>query len=761
MHLKELFNFSSTAKLALLVSVFLGIGIIYSCSQNQEADSALEAGHAAQNENFVGDETCQSCHAEETAAWKGSHHDYAMKKATESSVRGDFSDATFTHQGETYRFFRDDSLFMVEAPGPDGNPIQYQITHTFGWTPLQQYLVDFGKGKLQALNIAWDTEREQWFAMNPDEEIKHGDWLHWTGGAMNWNTMCADCHSTNLKQNYIAEADSFHTTWSSINVSCESCHGPGKQHVEFMQSGQGAEATIQRIRRDLNLADTTDQMAQINQCAQCHSLREKLTDGYNHNGNFLDHFNPTLPHPESYFPDGQIKEEVYVYASFLQSKMFANGVKCTDCHDPHTLELKANITDNSLCMQCHQPSYNTREHHFHEPNTEASQCISCHMTGRYYMEVDFRRDHSFRVPRPDLSAEFGTPNACNNCHGDQSSEWAASAVEEWYGPDRQDRYAEMLTRADSLGPDVIPELQDFATDTTHPHIARATAVWYLGQFGGQPNMDLLEQALNDENPLVRKSSARVLGNLSTDLKQPVLQDALDDSVRAVRVAAANGLAEFSAADMAFNLKQHFNTALKEYKQYLDVSRYFPAGLMNRGQFYEKQGQTDRAIEAYQQAIEKDSQFNPARVNLAYLYNSRGNNTEAEKLLRTVIEQEPDYGPAYYSLALLLAEGQRLEEAVTFFVKGADLMPNHARLRYNLAISYQNLNQPEKAGQAYRGAIELEPENPDYRYGICTLYIQQQQFKEALPHARKLVEIQPQNQRFQQLLDMVENRAGSD
>lgn len=757
MHLNTYFNFSSSVKLVIILSVFLVIGIIYSCNQSND-EPASDAGQVV-TEGFVGDEACRSCHAEETDAWKGSHHYYAMKEATESSVRGDFSDITFTHQDETYRFFRDDSLFMVEAPGPDGSRIQYEITHTFGWTPLQQYLVDFGKGKLQALNIAWDTEKEQWFAMNPDEEIRHGDWLHWTGGAMNWNSMCADCHTTDLKQNYIAEADSFHTTWSSINVSCEACHGPGKQHVEFMKSGESAQATIERIRRDLNLTDSTAQQAQINQCAQCHSLREELTDSYAHSGDFLDYFNPTLPHPDDYFPDGQIKEEVYVYASFLQSKMFANGVKCSDCHDPHNLELKANVTDNSLCMQCHEPRYNTREHHFHEPNTEASQCISCHMTGRYYMEVDFRRDHSFRVPRPDLSAQFGTPNACNNCHEERSPEWAADAVEKWYGLDRQDRYAEILTRADSLGTEVSSELEQFVNDTAQPDIARATAVWYLGQFSGQQSLDLFEQTLNDESPLVRKSSARVLGDLPGDLKQSVLQDALDDSVRAVRVAAANGLAEFSAADMTFNLKQHFNKALEEYKQYLDVSRYFPAGLMNRGQFFEKQGQINRAVEAYQKALEKDPQFNPARINLAYIYNGQGKNAEAEKLLRAVIDQEPDYGPAYYSLALLLAETQRLDEAVPYFTRAGELMPGHSRVRYNLAISYQNLNQPEKAEQAYREAIELEPENPDFRYGICTLYIQQKQFGKALPHARKLAEIQPQNQRFQQLLKMVEQRAG--
>ncbi|WP_185958356.1 tetratricopeptide repeat protein [Fodinibius sediminis] len=712
-----------------------------------------------ENSQFVGDKRCASCHSEQVADWKGSHHDYAMKKATDESVRARFDDTTFEHHGTAYRFFKKDSLFMVEAPGPGGERIQYQVTHTFGWEPLQQYLIDFGKGKLQALNIAWDTQKEQWFAMNPEEDIQHGDWLHWTGGAMNWNTMCADCHSTNLQQNYIAEADSFHTTWSSINVSCEACHGPGKQHVDFVESEAVEDATIERIRRDLELTRNTPQTQQINQCAQCHALREDLTDDYRHSGDFLDHYSPTLPHPDSYFPDGQIKEEVYVYGSFLQSKMFEEKVKCNDCHDPHSLKLKANVTDNSLCMQCHEPRYNTVEHHKHQVNTEASQCINCHMPGRYYMEVDFRRDHSFRVPRPDLSVGFDTPNACNNCHDQESAQWAADAVEKWYGPQRPEHFSEIFTKADREGADILPELAQLVVDTLQPDIVRATAVWYAGQFPSSNSRDLLEKTINDPSPLVRNSTSRALANFPESLKNPVLQDALDDSVRAVRIGAVGGLAEFSTADIAFNLKQPFKQALEEYKRYLDVSRYFPQGQMNRGQFFEKRGQVTKAIDAYQKALEKDPYFNPARINLAYLYNRQGNNAEAEQLLKKVISQEPDYGPAHYSLALLLAEERKLEATLPHFKKAAALMPQNTRVRYNWAISLQQLGKPNQAEEAYLQAIDLAPDNPEYRYGISTLYVQQEQYHKALPHARKLTELQPNNRQFRQLQQMIEKRLG--
>lgn len=646
---------------------------------------------------------------------------------------------------------------MIEALGPEGDPVQYQVTHTFGWEPLQQYLVDFGQGKLQALNIAWDTEAKEWFALNPEEDIRHGDWLHWTGGAMNWNTMCADCHSTNLKQNYIASADSFHTTWSSINVSCESCHGPGRDHVELMQSEEASQATIGRIRKDLQLTKGASQTDQINQCAQCHSLRQELTDDYRHEGDFLDHYSPTLPHPEMYFADGQIREEVYVYGSFLQSKMYKQGVQCTDCHDPHTLKLKANVEDNTLCMNCHEPQYDTPKHHFHKMNTEASQCISCHMPGRYYMEIDFRRDHSFRVPRPDLSSEYNTPNSCNDCHDQQTAEWAAGAVEQWYGPDRPEHFSEILSRADSVGPEAGAELEKLAADTVHPDIARATALWYLGQFPGRESTEQLSRALQDENPLVRMSATRAMANLPAELKRDPLSDGLDDSIRAVRLAAAGGLAEFSAADMVGGLKQPFRQAIREYREQLAVNRYFPQGLMNLGQFYEKQGHPEEAINAYREALEKDPQFNPARINLAYLYNARGDNERARQQLQTVIDQQPGYGPAHYSMGLLLAEENRLEEAIAYFEEAAKRMPEAARVRYNWAVALQTIGKPDQAEEVYKQAIEMAPEHPDYLYGICTLYIQQNRYRKALPYAQRLLELRPNDPNIQNLVQTIENR----
>ena len=756
---------SAFFKILIIIALFGGICLLYaSCNRSPEqGNSAASTSTYGSEENqssykFVGDNSCKTCHFEEWKSWQGSHHDYAMKEPTEETVLGDFNNAVFKDGEEQYRFFKDGDDYKIEAPGPEGTLEVFTVKYTFGWEPLQQYLVDIGSGKIQALHTAWDTQKKRWFSLYPEQQFHHDDWLNWTNGAMNWNTMCADCHSTNVKQNYIAEADSFHTTYSSINVSCEACHGSGSDHVDFMQSDEAQTATPKRIQEDLVVGKNPTQQTEINSCASCHSLRQKLTNNYPHTGNFMDHYDPQIPHPPNYFADGQIRGEVYVYGSFLQSRMYnSEGVQCNDCHDPHSLQLKANVQDNSLCMQCHADSYNKKSHHFHEPNTKASQCINCHMPGRYYMGVDFRRDHSFRVPRPDLSINSENPNACNSCHEDQSAKWAAEAVEKWYGDERGAHYSEILTEVEHQGLSQDEQLTSLIADASQPDIIRATAIWYVGQFQQISAISTVKNVLDSSSPLIRKSAVRAINSLQSSEEQNLLQPLLKDTTKAVRLTTAEALADFSIGNFMSGTRGHYKSALQEYKNYLSVSGYFPQGQMNSGQFYEQQEDLKKAEMAYKKALEKDPYFNPARINLAMLLNRQGRNNEAVPLLKKVVEQEPEAGQALYSLALLLAEQNKLSDALPYFKRAADVMPNNARVFYNFAIALQSLEKTDLAEKQYQKAIELEPENPDYMYGIVTLYYQQGQFSEALSYANRLQKLYPTNARIQQLKQSIEQK----
>ena len=402
--------------------------LFFSCKKEaiyidkKEANKHFISDNIIPDSEFLGDQKCKECHNKEYEKWEGSHHDKAMQIADSSSVLGNFENTFFTSQGVTSHFYKKGEDFYVNTEGRDGKNHDYKILYTFGLTPLQQYIVQFPDGHFQCLRTAWDTEKKKWFDLYPDFKVVHSEWLHWSKGGLNWNNMCADCHSTNVRKNYSEENDSYTTKYALINVSCEACHGPGKSHVSRV------EALGDQYKRDNSLQMTYDTAPKdlVDKCARCHMRREQFSKNYNYEGTLLDHYFPQLITEPIYHADGQILDEVYVYGSFIQSKMYQKGVTCTNCHDAHTTKLK--FDGNNLCYQCHnQKTYNNKKHHFHQLNTECSKCINCHMTGKYYMGNDFRRDHSFRIPRPDLSVKYNTPNACNGCHKNKDSKWASSA----------------------------------------------------------------------------------------------------------------------------------------------------------------------------------------------------------------------------------------------------------------------------------------------------------------------------------------------
>ena len=392
---------------------------------------------------YVGRNTCIECHQVEYNDWKGSDHDLAMDYATDSTVLGDFNNATLIRNNQTHKFYKKGNKFFVYTDGEDGKMHEYEVKYVFGYSPLQQYLVEFEGGRLQTLALTWNTIEKNWYympdAVYQDEDVDHTNWLHWTNQAQNWNSMCADCHSTNLKKGYDPHTDTYHTTWFEINVSCEACHGPASEHLAWANLPEYARKNIKNTGLVIQTSGINNKQY-VDNCARCHSRRNTLGDFDPHTNNIYNHMIPLLPVEPNYYIDGQIKNEDYVYGSFTHSRMFMNDVKCNDCHNVHSGKLL--FEDNALCLQCHKADdYDTKSHTFHKGFGESGEavisdagikfevgsgtlCINCHMHGQNYMGVDYRRDHSFRIPRPDLSTKNGTPNACIQCHKDTSNQWA-------------------------------------------------------------------------------------------------------------------------------------------------------------------------------------------------------------------------------------------------------------------------------------------------------------------------------------------------
>ena len=710
---------------------------------------AADISRATSDASFVGREQCIDCHEEAYEKWLSSDHDNAMDLANEQTVRGDFNDAEFEHDGVTSRFYKQGDDHFVFTEGPGGEMAEFEVRYTFGVEPLQQYLVPFPGGRLQALPIAWDTERQRWFDLYPDTTFAADDWLHWTRNGQNWNGMCAECHSTNLQKNYDAENKTFNTTWSEIDVSCEACHGPGSHHVAWAEIDPMGRPEVENY--DLLVHSSgMDNRLQVEMCAPCHSRRSEVGD-YDHSQvDLLQNQVPALLEEGVYHVDGQILEEVYVWGSFVQSKMYQNDIRCGDCHDVHSLALLEE--GNELCLQCHQAdSYDAYEHHFHQKiyegkPSDGALCVKCHMPEQPFMVVDYRADHSLRVPRPDLSLELGVPNSCSQsgCHDDQTVEWSADAFTEWYGKARKHHFGTVVAAARAGEPGALDDLITLIENPLYPAIVRATALNVLQAYPGERTTRLMQRALGDDEALLRHSAVEALAPESPERFVELLAPLLFDPVRAVRIRAAARLAAVGREYFKPYQREALNLELAEYIRAMTASLDFAAAGMNLGNMYQTQGDVKMAEHFYRTALEVDDLFFPAKANLAVLLSQQGNNTEAEQLLREVLEAYPEQYDAAYSLALLLVGLNRSDEALTFLAQASDGMPQRPRVHYNYGLLLAQLGNDEAAEEALRKALNIEPRSIDYLYALIDFYLRRDRRDEALELAERLIAAHPQN-----------------
>lgn len=760
----------------------LPLFIISACEQADTLAEGTASGAAPppvvveKGDGFADNARCLQCHREQAEAWAGSHHDLAMAPANTDTVLGDFNGSEFTHGGVTTRFRVEDGRYIVNTEGADGKHRDFEVSYTFGVEPLQQYLVAFEDGRLQALTVAWDSRPaeqggQRWFQLQPEDDAPPGDALHWTGRMYNWNVRCAECHSTNLQKNFDSGSGSYATRWSEINVSCQACHGPGAAHVEWAESRQDGDDQADDYRL---VSHDIDNRALVDSCARCHSRRHRVSPDDAHGRALLDDFEPATLQAGLYHADGQILDEVYVYGSFLQSRMYNHGVGCGDCHDVHSTRLK--LAGNALCQQCHNTAppdrfptvqkkdYASPAHHFHATDSTGAQCINCHMPATTYMVVDPRRDHSFRIPRPDLTVSLGVPNACNQCHTDRSPDWAAAQTAKWYGTAIRDtpHYGEIIAAARSGETDAYEVLVKLSMDASQPAIVTATAVQLLARYSAtQATADALRAAAVHPDPLVRTVATSTLGLMPELADLKTLAGQLNDPVRAVRIEAARILAPVPRQHLDDAQQRALDSALQEYRETQLALSDTPEALLNLGVLASALGDEAAAETYYKKALEIAPEFVPVRVNLANLYNRTGRNAQAEEQLRAAIGYQPEAGELYYSLGLLLVETQRHMEAAGLLQQASKRLPQRARVHYNYGLLLQQLDRRDEAQALLQHAYKLQPNDTDILYALVVFYTQGEDWSRALDYARTLQTLDPGNPDIARLLQRLERASAGE
>jgi predicted CXXCH cytochrome family protein len=727
--------------------------------------------------NFVGSTTCATCHKRENSLWAGSHHQQAMQAAANSTVLGDFNNTSFVNGKITSTFSRRNSKFVVRTDGPEGTLHDYEIRYTFGVYPLQQYLIAMPGGRVQALGIAWDSRPredggQRWFFLYPGERITPPNRLHWTGIDQTWNYMCADCHSTNLRKNYELRTLTYATTYSEIDVACEACHGPGSDHLAWakkqgdwqkldategltiaLDERKGIAWPIDPGAGNAHRSSPRQSAREIETCARCHARRGQIHEDYVHGQPMGDDYRVALLDDDHYFPDGQIKAEDYEYGSFIQSRMFSAGVTCSDCHEPHSSRLRAE--GNDVCMHCHSAQkYNSPTHHFHAMGSAGARCVECHMPARTYMVIDARRDHSIRIPRPDLSVKLGTPNACTNCHTDKSAQWALDSVDKWYGhtPEGFQRFAQRLNDGAAGAPGAQQSLERLIEDGAEPAIARATALSMLANFAPPSTDNAIGAGIDDDCALVRRAAAQALSNTDPAASANTLAPLLRDPVRAVRIEAAEVLGGLPAGDLPTDIAAAFNRATDEYVDAQKLNADRPEAHLNLGLLYARENRFDKAEAELKTALSLEPSFAPAAVNLADLYRGQNRDAEGERILEDALGRSPNDPSLEHALGLLMVRQKRSARGLGLLALAARGEPGNARYDYVYAIALNEAGHIKAAIDTLYGSIKTHPYDRDSLEALVALLEQTGDPAKALPYARRLHELEPGDPQVGQMLE---------
>ncbi len=702
-----------------------------------------------------------------------------MREASEQSVLGNFNNQMFEHFGSKSRFYRQGKEFWVETENAEGVQQNFKISYTFGFFPLQQYLIGFPDGRYQALNIAWDSRPkteggQRWYHLYPNEAIPHNDVLHWTGTYFNWNSRCAACHSTNLERNYNSTNNTYNTRWSEINVSCEACHGPGKKHLQLVKkdaakqyphsgfdvslSPVGAWLKTQEHPTLVHSGERDD--TQINVCGSCHGRRAQISEALPYGApaaEFHNAFDLSLLDEPLFYPDGQIRDEVFEMGSFVQSKMFHKGVTCSNCHEPHSLKLRA--PGNQVCAQCHAPDhFDTPKHHHHTSKSEGAQCVNCHMPSTNYMVVDARRDHNIRIPRPDLSDALGTPNACVKCHQAKSNTWAATSLQGWLtqqGKTLPAHYGQTIHAAQqrqASAEQALIELINLPASPASPAFVQATALSLLPPTAA--SLTSAQQQLTAKEPLVRKAAVSFFEALPVTDRLGYLLPLTKDKTKVVRLEVARLLAEINSQNLNKDIQVQLDTLFAEYIQAQQVNADTPEAQMNLGIFYARQQNITAAKTAYELAIKLSPQFANAYLNLADLYRMQGLEAAAQKSLQTGIGQNPTNASLHYALGLSLIRQKNYIAAEQSFRRATQL--DRANLTY-LQAHALTLEQLGRRAEAINLLIKAPLQRSDNLGLLLSLLQKDERLEEAVVYAQQLLQFDQKNAAVQALVGQLQQQ----
>lgn len=693
---------------------------------------------------YAGSRSCRECHRDAYVAWRKSNHSKAERPVDPAQDRQFFvPERKFRAGGIDCVAGENANGFFVSTIGADGRRANFKPERIIGVNPLRQLLIPADGGRLQVTSLAYDPKRLDWFDVYGDENRRYDEWGYWANRGMTWNAMCGTCHNTGYDKNYEVETDTYNTQLFEHGVGCESCHGPSAAHVRWR------EKKLFRMGRDP--ITKVQPWRIIDTCGACHTRRIDFTGKFTPGDEFLDHYFMALPdHSNVYYPDGQIWDEDFEFSSFRMSRMYHEGVRCIDCHDPHTGFRY--LEGNPLCMRCHELKIEASHSH-HDPAKPGSKCTDCHMPITTYMARHPRHDHGMTIPDPELTRDWNVPNACMRCHADKGLNWNIEWTNRWYKPPairNTGRRARAFARAKANDLSAIPEVIRIAREDPYP-IWRGIAIGMLGPWADRPEVTALGVAsLRDSDAVVRAQAVQLLEPVAGQVREALLP-MLNDALRCVRIRTAASLREMLPRD---------HSAISELLPYLRLSADHPAGALVLGSLYSEWGDPARAITLFQRALKWDNRAEPVWRALAVALSRSGRGDEAVKVLQQGCEVLTSSAELKHTLGLGLADLGNLDGAIGAFRDAVRIDPDYARSWYNLGLALQQQRRWPEALEALKKAEKLQPTSPDYSYAISTVLLNIGQTQEAERAARRTLMYNPNHQGAQEVLSAIRQRGAA-
>ena len=731
--------------LAISVPISMALFVV----QEHDIAAAAAGDNQSPQQGYKGSSICRACHERFYQLWAPSHHGLAMQPYTAEMAKNNLQP-----QKKAIRIGK--TSYLAETGSKQGwvrelsarGEKKYPIAHVLGGKNVYYFLTTMEKGRLQVLPVAYNVHRAEWFdtvASGVRHFPGHGssEQVDWKDPLYTFNTSCHGCHVSQLSTNYDLKTDTYRTEWTEPGINCETCHGPGQEHVKVCQAAPEGQ-TPKDLKIIITNTFTTDQTNSM--CASCHAKMNNVSSSFKPGDRYYDHFDlVTLEHPD-FYPDGRDLGENYTYTSWRMSPCVKSGkLDCVHCHTSSgRYRFEDSAKANNACLPCHQNEVKEAVSHSHHPEgSEGTTCIACHMPMSRFAHMN-RSDHSMRPPVPAATMAFKSPNACNMCHKDKDAEWSDKYVRKWYKSDFQKPVLDVAHLVDAARKQDWTNLDrvlQYIMGKDRDEVITASFIRLLRSCDSQDKWPGIIKALKeDPSPLVRAAAAEALDGYLTGQSLGTLLGATRDEYRLVRVRAAASLAGIPPERLRDEYQKDLQKATAEYLESLQARADDYINHYNLGNFYMGRREHQAAISSYQTAIKLRPDFLPLYVNVAFAYNATGRNDKAEASFRSAIKLDPNNVPTYLNLGMLLGEQKRTRDAEQAFRKVLELDPNSAVAAYNLGV----ILAPEQPAEAVRWcgkAYKLRSDEPKYGYTYAFYLYQNAKQAAAIDVLQSMVKLQ--------------------